>query len=83
MKRILGIAFIIVLLGLLVWGGVFLYRRFNAPQEKLSFQTEKVSRGDLRSTISASGGACVGTSVGVGSGVGVGAAGLYITCSYS
>ena len=55
MKRILGIAFIIVLLGLLVWGGVFLYRRFNAPQEKLSFQTEKVSRGDLRSTISASG----------------------------
>jgi HlyD family secretion protein len=55
MKRILGIAFIIVLLGLLVWGGIFLYRRFNAPQEKLSFQTEKVSRGDLRSTISASG----------------------------
>ncbi len=55
MKRILGIAFIIVLLGLLVWGGVFLYRRFNASEEKLSFQTEKISRGDLRSTISASG----------------------------
>ncbi len=55
MKRILTIAIIVVILGLLGWGSVALYRHYNTPQEKLVFKTEKISRGDLRSTISASG----------------------------
>ena len=55
MKRILGIIIIVAVLALLVWGSCALYRHYNTPQEKLSFQSEKVGRGDLRSTISASG----------------------------
>lgn len=55
MKRVLGIVITIVVLGALGWGGVALYRYYNAPPEKLSFQTESIGRGDLRSTISASG----------------------------
>ena len=55
MKRILTIVIALVILGLLGWGGTALYRHCNAPQEKLVFKSEKISRADLRSTISASG----------------------------
>ena len=55
MKKILGIVITVVVLGALGWGGLALYRYYNTPQEKLLFQTEKIGRGNLRSTISASG----------------------------
>ena len=55
MKRIIGIMIAAVVLALLVWGSIALYRYYNTPQEKLSFKTETVGRGNLRSTISASG----------------------------
>ena len=55
MKRILTIVVSLAVLALLGWGGMKLYRYYNAPREKLVFKTEKISRGDLRSTISASG----------------------------
>ena len=55
MKRILTIVVSLAVLALLGWGGMKLYRYYNAPGEKLVFKTEKISRGDLRSTISASG----------------------------
>ena len=55
MKRVLGIIITVVILGALGWGGFALYRHYNTPQEKLSFQIEKIGRGNLRSTISASG----------------------------
>lgn len=55
MKKIFGAVALVVILGALAWGSVALYRYYNTPQEKILFQTEAVSRGDLRSTISASG----------------------------
>ena len=55
MKRILTIIITLVILGALGWGGIMLYRYYNTPQEKLIFKSEKIARGDLRSTISASG----------------------------
>ena len=55
MKRILTIVITVVILGLLGWGGTALYSYYNTPREKLVFKSEKISRGDLRSTISASG----------------------------
>ena len=55
MKRILTIIITLVVLGALGWGGIMLYRYYNTPQEKLIFKSEKIARGDLRSTISASG----------------------------
>jgi hypothetical protein len=55
MKKIFTIVVLLAVLALLGWGGMKLYRYYNSPQEKLVFKTEKISRGDLRSTISASG----------------------------
>ena len=55
MKKILTIVIFLAVLALLGWGGMKLYRYYNAPKEKLVFKTEKIDRGDLRSTISASG----------------------------
>ena len=55
MKRILGAVITLAVLALLVWGGLKLYRRYNDPEQALAFKTEKVARGNLRSTISASG----------------------------
>ena len=55
MKRILGAVITLAVLALLAWGGLKLYRRYNDPEQALAFKTEKVARGNLRSTISASG----------------------------
>ena len=55
MKRILGAVITLAVLALLAWGGLKLYRRYNNPEQALAFKTEKVARGNLRSTISASG----------------------------
>ena len=55
MKRILGAVITLAVLALLAWGGMKLYRHYNNPEQALAFKTEKVARGNLRSTISASG----------------------------
>ena len=55
MKRILGAVITLAVLALLAWGGLKLYRHYNDPEQVLAFKTEKVARGNLRSTISASG----------------------------
>ena len=55
MKRILFILLTLAILALLGWGGFKLYKHYNAPKEKLVFKTEAIARGNLRSTISASG----------------------------
>ena len=55
MKRILGAVITLAVLALLAWGGLKLYRNYNDPGQALAFKTEKVARGNLRSTISASG----------------------------
>ena len=55
MKRVLGAVITLAVLALLAWGGLKLYRRYNDPEQALAFKTEKVARGNLRSTISASG----------------------------
>ena len=55
MKRILGAVITLAVLALLAWGGLKLYRHYNNPEQALVFKTEKVARGNLRSTISASG----------------------------
>ena len=41
MKRIIGVIVTIAILGGLAWGGLALYRHYNSPKEKLSFQTER------------------------------------------
>ncbi len=55
MKKILSFLIVILILAGVVWGGFLGYRKYLAPQGVVEFKTVAVVRGDLASTISATG----------------------------